>query len=493
MVSERHVDALLSIDILYIRALDSFYKVIIFYEDMSIDEKSSINQQKREIFEQSHHVKLEAACSIGNGILKFDALKRDALIHIFKNEQRKLTFFIPASGSGSRMFKFLFEFTSSQEESGAVKLFMDNLEKFAFYSTIPVTVREKLGALQSQYLAEYLLNEEGMNFEKLPKGLIPFHDVFGTIYNPFQEQVIQANRLVSEESEMHFTVQEGFEKRVQDSINVLNDPSKNKLSISFSNQDKNSDAYCFNLDQSPVLENDLQLQRPAGHGALIKNLNAIDGDFVLIKNIDNVQHFSKSDESNETWQLVLGLLIAFKRDLNILAKEYSKPALVKLNEQYEFLSSQEVNDFNEDRLKEIISRPSRVCGMVVNEGAPGGGPFWVKDGDRISKQIVEGVQISKSEDQQQIVQESSHFNPVFIAVSKSDIAGNHLDLNDFVDHSKNLVVKKPNKGSEIIYRELPGLWNGAMSNWNTLFLEIPATVFSPVKTALDLLKDAHKG
>lgn len=459
---------------------------------MSIDEKSSINNQKREIFEQEHHVSLKSACSIGNGIIKIDGEAKNDAINLFDSVQPDLTFFIPASGSGSRMFTFLFDFSVDGIETEHIKTFFNRLEDFAFYKTIPLTVREKMSSLQREYVAEYLLNQEGMQFAHLPKGLIPFHEVGDRIYNPFQEQVLQGKKLMSSQGTMHFTVQEGFEKLVQDSIDALGEEVCSGIDFSYSNQDKETDAYCFNLDGSPFVLHDKQLRRPAGHGALIANLNATEGDLVLIKNIDNVQHLDKCRRSNDTWKLATGLLIQFKEELKSLSEDYSIESLRRLNSKYDFLSAEEVENINESKMKEIASRPSRVCGMVLNEGAPGGGPFWINDNGTVTKQIIEGVQISKEADQQEILQSSSHFNPVFVALSKTDVYGNKLDLNDFVDSSKNLVVKKPHNGQNITYRELPGLWNGAMSDWNTIFLEIPAEVFSPVKTALDLLSDAHQ-
>lgn len=459
---------------------------------MSIDEKSSIINQKRDIFEREHYVSLQAACSIGDGIIRVEQDARNEALDLFREVAPRITFFIPASGSGSRMFKFLFEYTKDEIETVAVKKFFGHLEDFAFFQTIPMNVRQKRSTLQSIYLAEYLLNAEGMNFAQLPKGLIPFHAVKGEIYNPFQEQVLQSRYLMSRGGEMHFTVQEGFEKMVRDSIESLGEHLHDDIDFSFSNQEKNTDAYCFNSDGSAFIENNTQLRRPAGHGALIHNLNSIEADFILVKNIDNVQHFSIKEASNDTWELALGTLMKFKQDLKIIVGDYSKPAIVALNNKYDFLSKTELEAFDEERLNEIASRPSRVCGMVKNEGAPGGGPFWVNDNGVVTKQIVEGVQISKEEDQQGILKSSSHFNPVFIALSKTDVNDKPLDLISFVDPTKNLVVSRPHKGNEIMYRELPGLWNGGMSDWNTIFLEIPAEVFSPVKTANDLLTEPHR-
>ncbi|MDB4075130.1 MAG: DUF4301 family protein [Crocinitomicaceae bacterium] len=459
---------------------------------MSIDEKSSIINQKRDIFVREHYVSLMTACSIGDGIIRIDGEARNEALDLFREVAPRITFFIPASGSGSRMFKFLFDYTKDEIETDVVKKFFDNLDTFAFYQTIPINVRQKMSTLQSIYLAEYLLNKEGMNFTLLPKGLIPFHKVKGEIYNPFQEQVLQSKHLMSKGGEMHFTVQEGFEGMVRDSIESLGKYLHDDIQFSFSSQEKNTDAYCFNSDGSAFIENNTQLRRPAGHGALIHNLNEIEADFILVKNIDNVQHFSKKEASNDTWELALGTLIKFKQELRAIVGNYSKEAIVALNSKYDFLSGMEMDAFDEARLSELTSRPSRVCGMVKNEGALGGGPFWINDNGVVTKQIIEGVQISGEEDQQAILKLSSHFNPVFIALSKTDVNDKPLDLMSFIDASKNLVVTRSHKGSEIMYRELPGLWNGAMSDWNTIFLEIPVEVFSPVKTANDLLKEAHR-
>ena len=257
--------------------------------------------------------------------------------------------------------------------------------------------------------------------------------------------------------------------------------------ISFSFQDGDTNAFCFYKNEELVEENGIKLRRPAGHGALLKNINEVKGDLVLMKNIDNIQGESNSSSTVLAWKRAVGVLVLFKKELKTLMSNFTTKSLVELNTKYQFLSKEEEADFNREDLALICNRPTRVCGMVTNEGEPGGGPFWIKHATGVTKQIVEKAQFNEGEKQSEIVNRSSHFNPVFIALSKTNIDNEPLDLVNFRDDSKFFVVNKSHKGKEILYRELPGLWNGSMSNWNTLFLEVPLSVFTPVKSVLDLI------
>jgi hypothetical protein len=277
-----------------------------------------------------------------------------------------------------------------------------------------------------------------------------------------------------------------------DTIDSLPSEQLADLHFSHSNQKKETDAFCFTADQELFVEDGNPVRRPAGHGALLGNLNDLDNDLVLIKNIDNVQHLQKSEIGNRYWKVMIGVLNAFKADLRELKSDFSESGLKELNNKYQFLSEQEVEIILQQGIDSICNRPTRVCGMVKNEGKPGGGPFWVDHNGLISKQIIEKIQISDAEDQQSIVETSTHFNPVYIALSKSNVNGERLDLEEYVDHSLNLVVKKDHKGTSITYRELPGLWNGSMGDWNTIFVEVPVEVFSPVKSVVDLFSEAHR-
>ncbi len=460
-----------------------------FHEDMSTYDKSSIEQQKSDISGGANTVKLVGSCVIGKGILRLNDLEKEYFSERYDSWEGKASFFIPASGSGSRMFAELAQFVTTGEESDALTSFFDELPALALFQELPLVVREKFEALQSIYLAEYLISEDGMKFSDRPKGLIPFHRTEEGTVNPFQEQLKQAIRLLGSEGKVHFTIQKDFEGQVLESLQELGLMDLESI-VSFSHQDSAADAYCFDEEGDLVEVENAPLRRPAGHGALLKNLNAIKSDLVFIKNIDNVQHPNKATLNQRVWKYCAGLLLEFKSDIEKLTKNFSEEGLAVLNEKYQFLSEQEMASCDVNRLKQHANRPSRVCGMVVNEGAPGGGPFWIDDNGVVTKQIVEKVQISEKD--KPLVEESSHFNPVFIALSKTDINGNQLDLERFVDVSKYLVVNKPHGGGVLRYRELPGLWNGSMHNWNTVFVEIPKEVFSPVKSVFDLTKEAHK-
>ncbi|MCR9173358.1 MAG: DUF4301 family protein [bacterium] len=456
---------------------------------MSRSDKSSIEQQKSDISGGLNTVKLVGSCVIGKGILRLTEHEKEHFSRRYEDWKGDASFFIPASGSGSRMFSDITQFVETGEETDAIRSFFKELPELALFQELPLVVREKFDSLQLVYLAEYLISKDGMQFAEIPKGLIPFHITDTGVVNPFQEQLKQARELLGVNGNVHYTIQKGFEEQVLESLRELELFNLDET-VSFSHQDPKSDAFCFDSNGELVKVNDVPLRRPAGHGALLKNLNAIDSDLILIKNIDNVQHPNKADLNQRVWKYCAGMLLEFKSDMKLLLNKFSKEGLAELNDKYQFLSEQEEADCDLEQLKKLAKRPSRVCGMVVNEGAPGGGPFWIEDNGTISKQIVEKVQIAQEDSE--LVEESSHFNPVFIALSKTDIHGNPLDLEAFVDDSKFLLVNKPYNGGTIRYRELPGLWNGSMHYWNTVFVEIPKEVFSPVKSVFDLTKEAHK-
>ncbi len=460
---------------------------------MEEQQRREIETQKFQVFEQSHWVNLTEPCAIGNGILQPSPEEMNAYVNAFDASDFNAAFFIPASGSGSRMFSFLIDFLTNGNNTESSDRFFSEMEKFAFYQNLPLEIRNHLAKLTPDGIAMYLLNEEGMNFKGKPKGLIPFHTVENGTLNPFQEHILQAKQLFTEKVALHFTVQENVSDDVERSIRELGKEQLRTVEVSYSTQDKTSDAFAFHVNGELVETEKGPLRRPSGHGALIENLNAVDADILLIKNVDNVQHLSKCEESIAYWKGLLGILNEFKSDLIRLENHFSVEALEALNGKYQWLSSEQIQGIDIRELKRLNRRPIRVCGMVLNEGAPGGGPFWIKDNQGVSKQIVEGVQIDKGKpDQKDIVERSSHFNPVFIVASKVNIDGERLDLRQFIDREKYLVVNKTFEGTPIRFRELPGLWNGGMHHWNTIFVEVPSSVFTPAKTALDLLSKAHQ-
>jgi len=449
---------------------------------MSKDSQQEIEKQRQEVFQGDFRVNLHEACTIGNGIVRIESEEEEVYLNAFNELNNFPSFFIPASGSGSRMFQFLYEWLDTKVETEMVSSFFSKWDDLALAKTGEFYSTDK------ESLVRQLLCE----FSEKPKGLIPFHSNDLEIRTAFQEHVLQAQHVSGDRAAVHFTVQEESAKAIDDNIKELGSRAEG-IQISYSHQKSETNAYCFDENEQLVKRDDIPLRRPAGHGALLNNLNDLKSETILIKNIDNIQHESKAEESEKIWQLAVGLMLEMKRELKNLVDNFTIENLNNFNSKYQIFSEDEMSQVDDSNIAAFVNRPTRVCGMVKNEGEPGGGPFWIEDNGSVSKQIVEKAQIKTSiPEQLKIVQESSHFNPVFIAVSKSDLNGKMLDLMTYRDDSKFFVVNKTHHGSPIAYRELPGLWNGSMSNWNTVFLEIPSDVFSPVKTVLDLVKSAHQ-
>ncbi len=454
-----------------------------------------INQEREKVFNGNAKVNLFAPCKMGEGIVSQKEINLSNAQKEYFHQLDEITFFTPASGSGSRMFQFLYDFIENPEESdsGEMERFMNHLQDFAFFHLLPIPLKEKIKneTIDPLELAEYLLDAEGLNFGKLPKGLIPFHFNDPVVLNPFQEHLVQGAKVVNGKAKFHFTIQPEFEKTFRDSLTNLEGMTGNKYDVSFSFQSKESNAVAFDENQNTI-DQDGVLSRPSGHGALLANLNAIKSDVIFIKNIDNVQHYTGAKPSFEYWQFLGEYLCSFKAELAQLFNHPTKAGLSDLNQRFQFLSPTELNAVQStEDIQRIINRPTRICGMVKNEGQPGGGPFWIEKDGKISKQIVEKVQIVQKGEQFGLMLKSTHFNPVMIAASTFDMDGEKFDLTKFVDESQYFVVTKPHEGKTIKYMEQPGLWNGGMAHWNTIFIEAPKETFSPVKTVLDLLGDSH--
>lgn len=447
---------------------------------------NEISKQQEKLRKGAPEFQLVKPCKIGDGILKLDSLSL--------NSDSKITWFIPASGSGSRMFQFLYDFleTKNQEHTDFQK-FIKNVKSFAFYNCLDIKVRNEIeeGQIQLSDFIQYLLFDFGLNLGKLPKGLVPFHIAEAQVLNAFQEQVLQGLKLAQKNIDFHFTIQKEFEQDIVRSLNEIK--SLDSSIIQFSAQEKETDSIAFDPDFKPIIIGHDFLKRPSGHGALLQNLNRIESEFILIKNIDNIQHIERSEESTRQWKAIIFLLNQVKQELFEIWKSPDIPQLTDLNNRYQIFSEEQMNSILTDEdLKKLLNRPIRVCGMVKNSGQPGGGPFWVKRNGVVSKQIVEKAQISNLPDQQLILNDSSHFNPVMIAASVYDFNGIKFNLTEFVDEDSYFIVHKTHEGKAIQYIENPGLWNGSMANWNSVFVEIPTEAFSPVKTILDLIEPAHQ-
>ena len=457
-----------------------------------------ILMQRSKVFGDQPSLELIAPCKINQGILSFSELELNEFRQKFLNDSSSCAFFVPASGSGSRMFQFLHEFLKqpNAQNRGLVERFLNHISDFAFFKQLPISQQEKL--LNNDYDLEgfinFLLDAEGLQFQNLPKALVPFHVNGPFVLNPMQEHLVQGSLLKAGKVSFHFTIQPGLENLIHLCINNLIGITGNKFKFNFSSQNPSTDAVAFTPDAEVALdETGKVIKRPAGHGALLQNLQNIKEDLVFIKNIDNVQHYNKSNLGVETFQSLGGVLLSFKSDVLNFRKSRDLNEFNTIVEKYQLLPKGKSVELTIDEALLFLDRPSRICGMVKNEGQPGGGPFWVNNNGLVQKQIVEKAQIANSAEQFKILVQSTHFNPVMIICDYKRADGSHYDLVNFIDENTSFIVKKNHNGMEVSFSELPGLWNGSMSNWNTLFIEIPSATFSPVKTVLDLLEDAHQG
>ena len=452
-----------------------------------------ILKQKNKVFSDNPELELVEPCRIGEGVLRLTSAEKDNYSKMYRKYTASVSFFIPASGSGSRMFQFLYDFLDepNNENKSHVERFLNSISDFAFFKQIPTEMQNVLlnQSISFEEIVAYLLDKDGLNFGHLPKGLIPFHNNETEILNPFQEQVIQGAELGKTDLSFHFTIQLAYENEIQNAIQSI---KSSKTSFSEQSVETNSIAFKENGEVFLNDENEI-VSRPAGHGALLSHLNKINDEIIFIKNIDNVQHPKNTAIALVTWQELGGVLLQFKEDALKVFLNPTIESLIGLNNKYQVYSDSQIEKCKTTaEIKALLNRPTRVCGMVKNEGQPGGGPFWINDQGVISKQIVEKSQISNNADQNKILIQSTHFNPVLIAASPNSLEGKNLDLNEFCDDKKYFIVHKKHHGQKIRFIELPGLWNGGMAFWNTIFVEVPNVTFSPVKTVLDLLDEAHK-
>jgi Domain of unknown function (DUF4301) len=322
--------------------------------------------------------------------------------------------------------------------------------------------------------------------------LVPFHKNGPFLLNPFQEHVLQGSEMVKGDCTFHFSIRSNFKTVIEEQLRFLEGMTGKKLKVEYSEQNPQTDAFAFTHSGEVFrLADGKELCRPAGHGALLENLAVVDADLIFIKNIDNVQHINKSTDAVKTMQELGGLLLLLQRKIEEIIAQPSLEAIVDLNKHYQ-LFHHSVLDLPMEQLIQLLKRPIRVCGLVKNEGQPGGGPFWIQENGQISKQIIEKAQIGLHGDQYRVMIQSTHFNPVLMVCEGRKLNGDKVDFEAYRDNSKYFIVNKKHEGNEIRYVELPGLWNGSMADWNTVFVEVNSTTFSPVKTILDLLDPAHQ-
>ncbi len=493
--------------------------------------KKKLEDQIRTFLEGIPYVYLEAPAVVGNGILKLSRKQERAFIERFENsmDKRSLLKFVPASGAASRMFKSLFSFLdlfdpkeqtlaeyTANAEDGEILHFFENVTSFPFYEMVLKRIQQKdLTQDHHKYLfVKELLSEEGLNFGFYPKGLLPFHKYKDHIATPFQEHLIEATQYASTQgkSNLHFTISEQHQELFNKEWNKV-DPELMKwtntdFKVSYSYQKSSTDTIAVTPENEPFRNEDNSLLfRPGGHGALIENLDEQDADIIFIKNIDNVVTRVKSPENAAAKKVLAGVLLQVQQKVFRYAKMIDDKSLdghqletirTFLEEDLNVRFSDNYNGFTLGQqieiLKDKLQRPLRVCGMVKNEGEPGGGPYWVKDRNgNVSLQIVESAQADLSnEHQAKIFKSATHFNPVDIVCGVKDYKGQKYNLLNYVDQKRGFITEKTKEGKALKALELPGLWNGAMAYWNTVFIEVPSTTFNPVKTVNDLLKPAHQ-
>ena len=460
--------------------------------------QDALNLQKAKVSGASPKLKIIAPCTEGNGILKLNPTQQAYYENRFHEISAPLCFFIPASGSGSRMFDFFQVELALGKTELAIKTneFINRFKDFAFYKSLNQRQKEKLTSLHShKELIDFVLKDEknGGGLGYLPKGLVPFHSYNERNNSAFYEHLSQGISLTDKTVNFHFTIQDTHEEAFQKALYNFKSENKKGLEVDFSFQDPETDAYVFDQQNEPLMSHkNTYLRRPSGHGALLTNINKLKEQYLLVKNIDNVQHGSRAEPGIKVWRVLCGILHKVKNELRSIHEDLDYQKLKSVSKQFDLFSDEDIEASKDNGfLKQLVNRPLRICGMVLNEGKAGGGPFYVEHNGNVSKQIVEGVQIT-GEEQKRIFNSSTHFNPVMMAMDTYDFDEKKIDLTKFSNDDQYFVVHKNFEGEEVSFIEKPGLWNGAMFSWNTIFIEIPSETFTPVKTVLDLLQPAHQ-
>jgi hypothetical protein len=433
--------------------------------------------------------------------------------------------FVPASGAASRMFKTLFEFLEAPcaaPAAAAENTFFDNLPKFAFYGALDASCRktgnkscrELLAEGNRKAIAANLLGLPGINYGNLPKGLLLFHRYGENARTPVEEHLTEGALYAQNHDgtvHIHFTVSSShrplFEQLVSDKKAEYESRFGVKYCVTFSEQKPKTDTVAVDANNRLFRDNGKLVFRPGGHGALLENLNDLDGDIIFIKNIDNIalDAFKKPDVDSK--KILAGVLVQTQEKIFeylelIDSGSYTRQQLIEIlyfvqnvlnikNPETKLLEDVELVLY----LKNKLNRPIRVCGMVRNAGEPGGGPFLAVNRDgTISPQILESSQIDMNNPQKKAMfEQGTHFNPVDLVCAVKNYKGQKFDLRKYVDKNTGFISVKSKSGRELKALELPGLWNGSMSDWNTVFVEVPIETFNPVKVVNDLLRKEHLG
>ncbi|OJF94705.1 DUF4301 family protein [Alkalibacterium sp. 20] len=408
--------------------------------------------------------------------------------------------FIPASGAATRMFEDLYKYIDDNINTESINKFFNELEKITFYEDVKEFIEDEnidkntiVGRIK---IIDYILNEN-LNYGSLPKALIKMNSYKDYSTTPIDEHIFEGEKHLNNNFlNFHFTISKNHEELFNGYIkNILKE--KDNINITYSFQKQKTDTLAVDMDNNPFLLKDGSiLYRAGGHGALIENLNDIDGDIIFIKNIDNVCHREYIDDTVNSKKIIGSVGFQFKKRIDgyvrSLLSDDDDIVEIKdfINKELKISSKGELT---KDKALSFLNRPLRVCGVVKNQGEPGGGPFIVGNGEYTDLQICEKSEIDlNNNDQLKILNSSAFFNPVDIVCFVKDYKGEKFNLLNYVNEERYFISKKTYKGKDIKALEHPGLWNGSMDNWNTLFVEVPLTTFNPVKRANDLLRDCRR-
>lgn len=474
------------------------------------------------------YLKIEASAAVGNGITKFDEKQVEECISVWDNfllGGGVVEKFVPASGAASRMFKDMFSFMNGDNDvptSDFEKKYFNEIEKFAFYDALNAECVKNYGKdittlkAEGQFkeIVQSMLKDCGLNYGFLPKALLQFHKVGMEVHTPLEEHLEEGAQYATDKDNnvnIHFTVspehKPEFEKLIGAKVPEFAEKWGVKYNVSMSEQKSSTDTVAVDMENNPYREDGKLLFRPAGHGALLENLNDINADVVFVKNIDNVVPSSLRAETIKYKKVIGGCLVKVQKQIKSYLEilESGNYTMENVREMIKFLHDTLNVRFEDTKnledcelvlyVKNKLNRPIRVCGMVKNDGEPGGGPYiaYNQDGSR-SPQILESAQFDMSKPESaELIKSGTHFNPVDLVCYIKDYKGNKFNLKKYVDKMTGLISEKSKSGTVIKALELPGLWNGSMSDWNTIFVDVPLATFNPVKTVNDLLRAQHQG
>lgn len=480
----------------------------------------TVEEQVRYFEKGFPFLQLSKAATVGDGIIRLTESQITHVISEFDKSASEgeiaLLKFVPASGAATRMFKSLFSFLQEDKKDKSVEEFFVKLKDFAFYDDLKAALAtdgHSIESVDEKTIVSYFLTAKGLGYGELPKGLLKFHGYTDRSRTPLEEHLVEGAKYANAGSnvQIHFTVspehRDKFEKLVVEVLPSYQSEYGVRYIVSFSEQKSSTDTIAVNLDNTPFREKDESLLfRPAGHGALLENLGQLDADIIFIKNIDNVVPDRIKADTITYKKALAGIVLQYQKKIFGYLDQLNGSSDAALLSEIDAFFQKELcvvppaafDSWTDEEKQQYfvgkLDRPLRACGMVKNQGEPGGGPFWTENADGSSSlQIVESAQVDvDNAEQNSIFKNSTHFNPVDLVCAVKNRKGELYDLKKFRDPLTGFITGKSKDGKELKAQELPGLWNGSMADWNTLFVEVPLITFNPVKTVNDLLREQHQ-